>query len=316
MRVLVVLGLLGAVAGVADARPGGGGHYSGGGGGHSGGSYHSSSGGSGDASPASTALVLGSAGACGAFAVGSAIRKRARLKKARGERRRRIDARLEELLLPHDPAFDSARFEARTLAVMQRVNEAWCAEDMGAARALVSDGVFVRFNTYLALLAAAGERNGMTDWSAISAEIVGVDTGPRWDVLHVCVWAKARDRDVDRTLSREAAAREVRRAKLEPYGEVWSFVRRRGTTTPADVVRGAVEGVCAKCGAPLPRSQTVRCAACGAVSNSGEHDWRSRRSRRCRRGTKAARATGFPGCPRSATTIPTRRPRSSRTAPR
>ena len=275
MRGLVVVGLLGVVAGVAHARPGGGGHYSGGGG-HSSSSSHSSyssSGGGGSGGSATAGfVVLGALGVWGVAAAGSAVVKGKRSRKARAERSATIDEKLT-LVLAHDPSFDRARFEARTITVMQRVNEAWCAEDMGAVRALVSDGVFVRFNTYLALLAAAGKRNVMSDWKPVAAHIIEVESDARWDTLHVQIIARARDVDLDRTLSPEAAAKTVRRAKLGGYGEVWSFVRRRGATSPADVVGGAVEGLCAKCGAPVPRSQTVRCTACGAVSNSGEHDW-------------------------------------------
>jgi hypothetical protein len=284
MRSLLVVGFLGAVAGAAHARPGGGGHFSGGGhsgGGHSGGGGHYSSGGrsgGGSGDPTAPLVLLG----ISSVVIGAVAYRKLKQRPSSGDGALAgepspslppVSDGALGVLEAHDPGFDRARFGERTLAVMRRVNEAWCAEDMGAARALVSDGVFVRFQTYLALLAASGLRNAMGDWNPISADIVGVESDQRWDTLHVLIRAEARDRDVDRTLSREETARKVSRAPLEPYEEVWSLVRRRGATSPADVIGGAVEGVCAKCGAPQPRSQTVRCATCGAVSNSGEHDW-------------------------------------------
>src|SRR5262249_4358641 len=149
----------------------------------------------------------------------------------------------EELapLRAHDPGFDAAKFSARTIAVMSLVNQAWCAGDMGPARALVSDGVFVRFQTYLALLASRGLRDVMGSWTPLSAELVALDSDDRWDTLHVQIKAEARDADVPIASTPEQVESALADAPFEPYTEIWSFVRRRGVTTPADVVGGAIE---------------------------------------------------------------------------
>jgi hypothetical protein len=194
-----------------------------------------------------------------------------------------------------DPAFDRLLFEARTITVMRRVIEAWCAGDLGPTRALVSDDLLVRCQTELARLASIGLRNAMSDWEPLGAELVRIESNERWDTLHVRVTAQARDRDVDRSLSAEARMRQVLRAPLEAYEEVWSFVRRRGATSPADFASGAIGGTCARCGAPHARAQTMRCETCGAVSNSGDHDWvlAEIAQTRCARSSRIARPSAL-----------------------
>src|SRR5207248_9786149 len=67
-------------------------------------------------------------------------------------------------LRSQDPAFDGATFAQRAQGVMAKVNEAWVAGNMGPARRLISDGVYVRFGAQLALLKSQGLRNAMADW--------------------------------------------------------------------------------------------------------------------------------------------------------
>jgi hypothetical protein len=170
-----------------------------------------------------------------------------------------------------DPAFDGAAFAQRAQGVMAKVNEAWVAGNMGPARRLISDGVYVRFQAQLTLLKSQGLRNAMADWSVVSCELLAAEADAKWDSVHVKMVGQARDKDVPATLNALEAAAEAKRAPLVRYEEVWSFLRKRGSKSKNG--QPVLEGRCPSCGADLPVSDVVRCEFCKAVVNSGEHDW-------------------------------------------
>ncbi len=170
-----------------------------------------------------------------------------------------------------DPGFEPASFAERTKQTMAKVNVAWCAGNMGPARRLISDGVYVRFQTQLALLKAQGLRNVMLDWKPTLVDLVAAEADALWDTIHVKVAAEARDADVAADLAQPEAEKKARGNALQPYQEVWSFVRRRGKKSKGGLP--ALEGHCPGCGADLPLSEVVRCEFCKAIVNSGEHDW-------------------------------------------
>lgn len=174
-------------------------------------------------------------------------------------------------LRANDPGFDPAQFVERTKSVVAKVNEAWLKGDMGPARRVISDGVYVRFTTQLGLLKADGLRNLMVDWRVVAAELLGADADALWDTVHVKIVGEARDADVPLGLAEAAAEKKARGAELAQYQEVWSFVRRRGKRSKQGVP--ALEGHCPSCGADLPLSEVVKCEYCQALINSGEHDW-------------------------------------------
>jgi hypothetical protein len=142
---------------------------------------------------------------------------------------------------------------------------------MGPARRFISDGVYVRFQTQLALLKAQGLRNVMLDWKPTMVDLVAAEADALWDTVHVKVAAEARDADVPANLPQAEAEKKARGNSIQPYEEVWSFVRRRGKKSKNGLP--ALEGHCPGCGADLPISEVVRCEFCKAVVNSGEHDW-------------------------------------------
>ena len=182
-----------------------------------------------------------------------------------------IAERSVDALKEHDPSFDPQAFAERTRAVVAAVNKAWLAGEMGPARRLISDGVFVRFTTQLQLLRSQGLRNAMADWRVVSAEILAADCDDLWDTVHVKIVGAARDQDIPLELPPGEADKRLQRVKLAEYDEAWSFVRRRGRNS----LKGApaLEGRCPSCGAELPLSEVVRCDYCQALVNSGEHDW-------------------------------------------
>ncbi len=174
-------------------------------------------------------------------------------------------------LRSQDPGFDQAQFAERAKGVMAKVNEAWVAGAMGPSRRHISDGVYVRFQTQLALLKAQGLRNAMADWSVVDCAVLAAESDAKWDTVHVKMVGQARDADVPANLNAQQAAEKAKHAPLVQYQEVWSFLRKRGSKSKNGVP--TLEGRCPNCGADLPVSDVVRCEYCKAVVNSGEHDW-------------------------------------------
>jgi hypothetical protein len=174
-------------------------------------------------------------------------------------------------LRAQDPGFDPAAFTERARTTVGKVNEAWVKGHMGPARRLISDGVFVRFQTQLALLRHGGLKNAMADWKVLEARILAAESDALWDTVHVKIAAEARDADVPLSWDEAQMEKKVRAAPLSRYEEVWSFVRRRGKKSKAGVP--ALEGRCPSCGADMPLSEVVKCDYCQALVNSGEHDW-------------------------------------------
>lgn len=174
-------------------------------------------------------------------------------------------------LRAQDAGFDENAFAERARGVMAKVNEAWCAGNMGPARRFISDGVYVRFQTQLGMLKAEGLRNAMADWSVVGCTVLAAESDSKWDTVHVKMVGQARDADVPANLNAQQATEKARHAPLSQYEEVWSFLRRRGSKSKNGVP--ALEGKCPNCGADLPLSDVVRCQYCKAVVNSGEHDW-------------------------------------------
>ena len=182
-----------------------------------------------------------------------------------------IQERSVDALKERDASFDAQAFTERTRAVVAAVNKAWLAGDMGPARRLISDGVFVRFTTQLQLLSSQGLRNAMADWRVVSTEILAADCDDLWDTVHVKIVGAARDLDLPLDLPPAEADKRLQRAALCEYDEAWSFVRRRGKHSHKGAP--ALAGQCPSCGAELPLSEVVRCDYCKALVNSGEHDW-------------------------------------------
>jgi hypothetical protein len=172
------------------------------------------------------------------------------------------------LLRERDAGFTVDAFVDRARRTMEALNNAWSRGELAPVRAMVSDGVYVRFRTQLALMAAANERNVMGDWELREAAILNVASDERWDTIDVKLRARARDATVPLDANDNRVRSQVADTSLDDYEEVWSFLRRRGVQTTR-----ARDTGCPRCGAELPPAGTVKCAHCSAIVNSGEHDW-------------------------------------------
>jgi tellurite resistance protein len=80
-----------------------------------------------------------------------------------------------------------------------------------------------------------------------------------------------RDTDVPADTPEAQAIAAARRAPLEAFTEVWSFVRKPGVQTR--IGQDLFQGKCPNCGAPFKGGAANACEFCGAVVNSGNYDW-------------------------------------------
>ncbi|HVP63021.1 MAG TPA: TIM44-like domain-containing protein [Myxococcaceae bacterium] len=170
-----------------------------------------------------------------------------------------------------DPGFDLVAFLDQVKALFLRVQAAWAAGELGPVRSDLSDATFQRFRVQLELLRSQAVRNVTADMAVLDLQPVGLERTSAFDTFHVRIRAQARDVDLPVTLPPDAAMDRARRAPLEPFTEVWSFVRRPGTRSRKDAV--LAPGKCPNCGAPFDGGAAGNCTYCGAIVNSGAYDW-------------------------------------------
>lgn len=170
-----------------------------------------------------------------------------------------------------DPGFDVVAFLDQVKALFLRVQTAWTLGDLAPVRRDLSDATFQRLRVQLELLRSQGVRNVTADMAVRDLQPVGLERSAAFDTLQVRIRAQARDIDLPVSLSQQEAAAQAHRAPLEPFTEVWSFVRRPGTRSRQD--GPLAPGKCPSCGAPFDGGAAGNCAYCGAIVNSGAYDW-------------------------------------------
>jgi hypothetical protein len=170
-----------------------------------------------------------------------------------------------------DAHFELDPFLERVRQLATQLQSAWFARNLDSVRAFLSDATFQRLETQQALLTQQGVRDALTDFRVIHVEWVGLDGTPQFDSAHVKLLAEARDADVPSGASDALALAAAAKAPLEPFTEVWTFVRRPGAQTQSH--GGLPKGNCPRCGAPYPGGAANRCQYCSAIVNSGEFDW-------------------------------------------
>lgn len=174
-------------------------------------------------------------------------------------------------LTRNDPAFDVSELAKRVGKLFVEVQEAWFRNDLGPVRRYLSDATYRRFTTLLALMRAEGRRDALADIRINGIELLEASSGETFDTVSFAIDASMRDADVAADWSDEQARREAERAPVGRFTEVWTFLRRRGAKSVSEDVWG--QGGCPNCGAPFTGGESNTCEYCGAVVNSGNHDW-------------------------------------------
>jgi len=166
-----------------------------------------------------------------------------------------------------DPGFELLAFLDRVRDLVGRVNEAWFRRNLEPVRRFLSDATWQRLSAQLMLIDRQGLRDALAELELLDLQVIGLEQTPAYQTLHVRVTASQRDADAPASFSDEEARALARRQPPERYTEVWSLVRRPGATG-----RGSWDG-CPNCGAPFDGGAANRCQSCGAIVNSGAHDW-------------------------------------------
>ncbi len=164
-----------------------------------------------------------------------------------------------------DPRFFEEGFLNHAKNSFIKIQSEWAKQDMTGARALISDGVFIRFSSQLALQKSNHIKEIMEDLKVSQEAILAVDSTSFFDVIHVSFTASC----VNYKVYADTGLYFDGNKSPEEFSEVWSFVRRKGAKT---LERGSLEGACPNCGA-IQKTDRVQCEACGSFLNSGENDW-------------------------------------------
>jgi predicted lipid-binding transport protein (Tim44 family) len=170
-----------------------------------------------------------------------------------------------------DPEFQLPALLDKAKHVFLAIQQAWLARDLSPIRGFVSDANFQRLDVQLKLMQLQGVRNVFADLQVLDLQIIGLERSHWFDTVHILINAQMRDVDVPAGQPDAEALRAAKKAALEPFAEVWSFIRKPGTKTRAEL--DVCQGLCPNCGAPFQGGTANNCAFCGAIVNSGNYDW-------------------------------------------
>ncbi|SEK78821.1 zinc-ribbon domain-containing protein [Stigmatella aurantiaca] len=170
-----------------------------------------------------------------------------------------------------DPQFEAQGVLDKVRQLFPALQEAWFQRELTPVRPFLSDATYQRFNVQLQLMAAQGVRDAISDIRLLDARIIGLEQSEWFDSLQVRVQAQMRDTDVPASASDAQALEAARRAPLESFTEVWTFVRKPGAVTR--IGQDVYQGKCPQCGAPYKGGASNVCEYCQAIVNSGNYDW-------------------------------------------
>lgn len=173
-----------------------------------------------------------------------------------------------DLICQRDPAFDLAAFEQRVGLAFNKIQGAWCAQDLRSVRPFISDGVHERFLLQIAEQKDEGYRDFMEGIRILDMRVIETESDGVYDEIALCIRAIS----VDYRISLATGKRVSGSGSPEQFEEVWTFLRRQGALTRTDRP-GLIEGHCPNCGAPVEMNQSANCDHCKALLRSGQYDW-------------------------------------------
>lgn len=171
-----------------------------------------------------------------------------------------------QAFLAANAGFDEAAFLAKVQRTFLDIQAAWGALDVAPVRRFMSDGVYRRFTTQLAMMKSLGQRDEITGAVVRQAWIDRVESDGAYDILHVGIRAGMSDKFVCEKMPELNSP-----GGYEEFTEYWSFLRRRNGK-----VNDAYTGSnCPNCASPLPldMGDAGQCPACKAFVSSGQYDW-------------------------------------------
>jgi hypothetical protein len=171
-------------------------------------------------------------------------------------------------LRQHDPNFDEAAFCNRVRDAFMKIQQAWCAQNLDAVQIFISDGVAERFALQFLEQKQSGYRDHMEQIGIDDVRIADINCAGVFDEIAARISARSADYHVSLANNQRMGGSGV----VEPFVEIWSFLRRRGVLT--DVTKsGLIEGHCPNCGAAVTMNETGKCPNCKSLLRSGQYDW-------------------------------------------
>jgi predicted lipid-binding transport protein (Tim44 family)/uncharacterized tellurite resistance protein B-like protein len=167
-----------------------------------------------------------------------------------------------------DPQFSEQHFASRISDAFLVVQNAWSTQDLRSIRPFVSDGVYERFLLQIDEQKSLGLRDLMSQIAVDDVRFLSVQSGQVFQEIAVRVGARAADYEVSLVDGHRIRGDITQ----EPFGEIWTFLRRTGTRTIPGKP-GLLEGHCPNCGALIEMNQSVNCVHCRAALRSGQFDW-------------------------------------------
>jgi uncharacterized tellurite resistance protein B-like protein/predicted nucleic acid-binding Zn ribbon protein len=132
----------------------------------------------------------------------------------------------------------------------------------------ISDGVHERFSIQIDEQKALGYQDHLDQISVDGITLVEFSQGDVFDIATVRIDARAADYRVSLKDQKRIAGSSL----VEPFVEMWSWLRRHGMTRDPSKP-GLIEGNCPNCGAAIEMNQSAQCQHCKAYLRSGEFDW-------------------------------------------
>ncbi len=161
--------------------------------------------------------------------------------------------------------FVADTFLPRVSTGWDRLQEAWCAQDLGPVASLMTDGLAAKLDAQLSTQKRAGYRDRLDKRRILSTTIGACEAGDPFSTVTVRIEASAEDHDIDLKTGEAIAGRTVKGS----FVEHWTFLRTGAAIDPA---KGLLEGSCPCCGVGLALDAPAACPQCGNWIRSGGHD--------------------------------------------
>ena len=173
----------------------------------------------------------------------------------------------KQKLLAQDPNFSEQVFLDKVQTAFFLVQKAWTKRNQDLARAVMSEALYRRHKMQTDELAQKGRTNVLENIVIGGTQIVKIASENDYDAITVRIRASMSDYMVDDKTNQMVDGHKEPR----PFTEYWTLVRRYDKKTQKPSETKAY--LCSNCGAPLEINESGKCSYCGATSTAAAFDW-------------------------------------------
>jgi hypothetical protein len=180
-----------------------------------------------------------------------------------------LDPSLQSVVRTKAPALSTAASELsqKLSHHFVEIQKAWDKGSMDPVRAILSDGVYNRFQIQLEMNRLQGMRNQVEQPILLASKVLSEDTFGPYTSIDFLIRGRLLDTDI-----RIADGTVLKGGSTTVFEEIWSFTRLAQSESNQNPT-ATNPGNCPNCAAPLSDAGGSRCGHCGAVLNSGAYDW-------------------------------------------